>query len=237
MNTEVLEKIGLSKKEIKSYLALLKLKSATVSHISQESRVDRTQTYDILEKLIDKGLCSFVIRNNVKSYSPTNPEQIINDFKEKEKELNILIPQLSSMFQQPTEKVSVEVFKGKEGIKSILKDILRIGKPYYMFGTPQSFENTLPIFSIQFLKQIEKKKIQEKIIFNKRSKFTRLKNSEYRYLSEDILSPTDTLVYGNKVVLFIWTEPYYGILISSKEIAETNKKHFEYFWKQAEPIL
>ena len=236
MDTEVLEKIGLRKKEANSYLALLKLKSATVTQISQEARIDRTQTYDILEKLIDKGLCSFVIKNNVKYYSPSNPEQILIDFKEKQKELNNLMPQLLSLFQQPVEKVSVEIFKGKEGVKTILKDVLRTRKNYFMFGTPQAFENTLPIFSTQFLKQLEKENIKEKIIFNKKTKFTKLKNSEYRYLHEDILSPTDTLVYGDKVVLFIWTDPYYGILIYSKEIAETNKKHFEYLWKQAKPI-
>src|SRR3989338_117689 len=122
MDTEVLEKIGLRKKEANSYLALLKLKSATVTQISQEARIDRTQTYDILEKLIDKGLCSFVIKNNVKYYSPSNPEQILIDFKEKQKELNNLMPQLLSLFQQPVEKVSVEIFKGKEGVKTILKD-------------------------------------------------------------------------------------------------------------------
>lgn len=233
MDTTVLERIGLGRKEIKSYIALLKLRSSTVTKISQMAEIDRTQTYDILEKLVNKGLCSFVIKNNVKYYSPANPEQFLVDLKEREKRLVDLLPQLQDLFQQPTEKVSVEVFKGKEGIKTIFKDILKTGKDYCMFGTPQAFEQTLPIFSVQFLKQIGKKNIKERIIYNKKIKFTKLKNSQYRYLQEDILSPTDTIIYGNKVVLLIWSEPYYGILISSKEIAETNSKHFEYLWKRS----
>lgn len=233
METKVLEKIGLRNKEAKAYLALLKLKSTTVTSISREARIDRTQTYDILEKLIDKGLCSFVIRNNVKYYSPSDPEQLLIDLKEREKELTELLPELQRLFQQPTEKVKVEIFKGKEGLKTILKDILKVKNDYCLLGTPQIFEKVLPIFSVQFLRQIEKKKIKERIIYNKRTKFIRLKNSEYRYLPEDVMSPTDTLIYDNKVFLTIWTEPYYGILITSKEIAQTNRKYFDYLWRMA----
>jgi len=236
MDTQVLEKIGLNKKEIKSYLALLKLKSASVTHISQEARVDRTQTYDILEKLVDKGLCSSAIRNNVKNYSPANPEQLLNDLKEREMELSVLLPHLQNLFMQPTEKINVELFKGKEGLKTILKDVLRIGKNYEMFGTPQVWEKILPIFLPQFLRQMQKRGMKEKIIYNKKGKFQKTKKSEYRYLPGDILSPTDTMIYGNKVAQFIWTEPYYGIVITSKELAVTNRKHFKYLWKHAKPI-
>ena len=45
--------------------------------------------------------------------------------------------------------------------------------------------------------------------------------------------PTDTLIYGSKIVIFIWSEPYYAISIESKELSQTYKKYFEFLWKQA----
>ncbi|MEK6901413.1 MAG: hypothetical protein AABX37_03665, partial [Nanoarchaeota archaeon] len=77
---------------------------------------------------------------------------------------------------------------------------------------------------------------KEKIIFSNKEKFTKLKNGEYRYLKEDIFNPTDALIYDGHVVLFIWSEPYYAILMRSKEIERTYRKYFDFLWNHAKPI-
>lgn len=235
MDTKVLEMAGLNKKEAKIYLSLLKLKSAPVTKISEESRVDRTQTYDILEKLIDKGLASYVLKNNAKHFSPVDPERILTDLEQKEKEFRALLPTLHDLFARRPEKTSVEIFKGKEGIKSVYKNLLKSKNDYCLLGTPHVFEKILPIFSQQFLSEVERSGCAERIIFNKKAPFTRLRGSEYRYLQSDIFYPTDTLMYNDKVVLFVLSEPYYAIVIESKELARTYRKHFAFLWKQALP--
>src|SRR3989344_7004419 len=117
MDTTTLEKIGLSKKEAKVYLSLLKLKLAPVTKISEESGVDRTQTYDILQNLIEKGLASYILKNNTRNFSPSNPDQILQDIQEKEKEFKLILPSLKQLFVQEHDKTSVEIFKGIEGLK------------------------------------------------------------------------------------------------------------------------
>ena len=236
MDTIILENIGLSKKESKVYLSLLKLKIAPVTKISEESGVDRTQTYDILQSLIKRGLASYALKNNAKHFSPANPDQILHDLQEKEKEFCSVLPELKQLFAQQPEKTSVEIFRGIEGLKAVYKNLLKSGKDYLLLGTPQIFETILPIFSKQFLKQVEKAGIKEKIIFSSKEKFIKLKNGEYRHLKQDIFNPTDALIYDDHVVLFIWSEPYYAILMRSKEIEKTYRKYFDFLWNHAKSL-
>ncbi len=233
MDTTILEKIGLSEKESKVYLSLLKLKIAPVTKISEESDVDRTQTYDILQSLIKRGLASYVLKNNSKHFSPANPDQILHDLQGKEREFRSMLPSLKQLFAQQPEKTSVEIFRGIEGLKAVYKNLLKSEKDYLLLGTPQIFETILPIFSKQFLKQVKKAGIKEKIIFSNKEKFTKLKNGEYKYLKQDIFNPTDALIYDEHVVLFIWSEPYYAILMRSKEIEKTYRKYFDFLWNHA----
>ena len=42
------------------------------------------------------------------------------------------------------------------------------------------------------------------------------------------------MVIGNKTIVFVWTEPYYAILIENEEIAKSNLTTFNYLWKIGE---
>ena len=236
MEIATLEKIGLSKKEANVYVALLKLKTAPVTKISAESSVDRTQTYDILQNLIERGLASYVLKNNTKHFSPANPNKILHDLEEKEKEFRAILPKLNQLLAQKQEKTSVELFSGREGLKAVLKNLLQTKKDYLLLGTPQQFEKLLPTFAAQFLKQVEKTGMKEKVIFSSKEPFTKLKKGEYRQLQQDIFNPTDAIIYDEHVVLLIWSEPHYAILMQSKEIEETYRKYFDFLWNHAKPL-
>ena len=60
----VLKNLGFEDKEIKIYLYLIKNPNSTVLQISKNIGIDRTTIYDILERLITKGIVSFIIKNN-----------------------------------------------------------------------------------------------------------------------------------------------------------------------------
>jgi len=236
MDTGILESLGLSKKEAKIYVALLKLKLAPVTKISEEGGVDRTQTYDLLQGLIERGLASYVLKNNTRHFSPAHPEKLLQDLQEKEKEFRSVLPHLKHLFSQQPERTVVEVFSGIEGLKAVYKNLLKSGNDYLLLGTPQKFETMLPIFAKQFLRQVEKEGTKEKIVFSSAEKFTKIKRGEYRYLSQDIFSPTDALIYDGHVVLFIWSEPYHVIVMRSKELERTYRKYFDFLWHHARPL-
>ena len=62
----VVQNIGLNAKETKIYLACLELGPSPASNIAARAKLNRVSTYDILEKLIQKGFVNFVIRNKTK---------------------------------------------------------------------------------------------------------------------------------------------------------------------------
>jgi sugar-specific transcriptional regulator TrmB len=125
---EVLKELGLSDGETKVYLALLKLGPSTVNKITKITEQHRTTIYDFLEKLLNKGLVNYVIKNNVKYYKATHPNKLMDLLKEKEDNLKNIMPSLIDLSKFQKEEVKVEVYKGKEGLKTVMLDVIRSGK-------------------------------------------------------------------------------------------------------------
>ena len=63
-----LEKIGFTKSEIAVYTALLKIGQKTTGEILKEAKISSGKIYEILDKLIKKGLVSYIIKNNTKYF-------------------------------------------------------------------------------------------------------------------------------------------------------------------------
>jgi len=77
ININNLQKLGLSSAEANVYLSLLKKKNFTATEISKISEISRSKIYEILNKLIGKGLCIEIL-GSIKKYSPVNPKTAFN---------------------------------------------------------------------------------------------------------------------------------------------------------------
>ena len=232
----VLEELGLEKREAKIYLALLKLTSTTASKVAEDVGIDRTTTYDILSRLIEKGIVSYVIKNNVKYFKSSSPEQLLLDLKEKEKRLQEIMPKLLALEKEEKEQTSVELFKGKEGMITVLKMILRDKQNYWLVGGAQEICHFVPIFMKQFLRKCHSSKIKGKLIceegFGNNPEDIVGKHETYRIISKKLVSST-IKVWGNKTAFFVFSEPMHTILITSKEVADRQRLFFDHLWKQA----
>src|SRR3989338_4567553 len=87
MDAAILEKIGLTGNEIKVYLALLELGSVTAGEIIKKTGLHRAGAYDTLERLMDKGIVSYVIKANRKYFEATPPANLITFVEKREDEL------------------------------------------------------------------------------------------------------------------------------------------------------
>jgi len=232
---DLLKKLGLEEKEAKVYLALLQLGEATATIISEKTNLDRTLIYQLTNKLIEKGLLSYIVKNNVRYFSAANPRKILDNLKEEQKEVEKAMPEMLELANTKEETTKVELFRGKEGLKTILNDIIRTKRDYFVFGEEGRFQEVLPIDIHQFLNQIVKNKISEKVLVREdwRGKAIKSKNSEFRYLPKKMLSPSTTVIYGNKIAITVWTPPFHVILIKNKEVAESYRVYFEALWKIA----
>jgi sugar-specific transcriptional regulator TrmB len=235
MNKELLKHLGFLDAEIDVYTALLRLGPSLVSKIHQETGHHRTHIYDLLEKLREKGLVSTFIQAGKKHFQAAPPNTILSYLEEKKAAVKTFLPELEKLTKLPKDDTSVELFKGKQGLKTVLQDILKRKKNYAVMGSVKQFEAILQFAMPQFLKQVEKKKIKERILCDKKEKIIKIKTGKYRYLKGDYLFPSSFVLYGNKVAMFIWQMPYFAIVINNKDIAQTYKNYFEFFWKIAKP--
>ena len=233
MDKTELMQIGLGKSETDIYLTLLRLGKATVTKLTQETGIHRTYIYDIIEKLREKGLVSQIKEQNKYYFQAADPERIKEYLLEKVDIIDKLLPELNKIRKKSVEETSVEIYKGEEGIKTILNDIIREGKDYYVIGSVKEFEEILPIFAEQFLLKVNKNKIKEKVILEEGIKILKAKKHEYRYLPKEHVFLTGIIIYSNKVAFFIWNEPYIQILIKNKDISESYLTQFDLLWKIA----
>ena len=173
------------------------------------------------------------IQNNVKYFYPIDPEQIPEMIEERADEIRNKIQELKNLTKKIPQNTKVELFRGKEGLKTIIRGVIRENKPYIFIGEAEKYFSEIEIFTIQALKQIEEKKIPGRVLASENQKFKVAKTEEYKLLPEEYISEISTWTYGDKTALFIWSEPFYVILIENKSVADSNRKTFEYLWKIA----
>lgn len=227
----VLKEIGLSLGEAKVYLALIKLGSSPVSEIKEESNLHRTAIYDFIERLINKGLVGYVIKNNVRYYKASDPIKLLEILKDKERQVNEILPDLTKLSDFNKEDVKVEVYKGKEGIKKIFNDCVRLKQNITAFGVDEErFKKVMGTFMDQYFRQIKEINLKERLITYEGAEFIYdAATTEYRYIPIEYFNPTMTYIYADKVAILIW-EPLMVIIIESKELFDSYKKHFEMLW-------
>ncbi|MBS3099200.1 hypothetical protein J4462_03230 [Candidatus Pacearchaeota archaeon] len=244
-NLDSLKEFGMSEKEAKTYLANLELGVATANDISTKSNLPRTLVYDILEKLIDKGLVSYTIKSNKKYFEAADPKELIRILKEKETAVKTALPNLIQIQKMKgTKRPKVKIYEGKEGMKTVMDDILRSkAKIFYGYGSSRSSYEIIPAFMDDWHKRRIQNKVVMKVLYNntpqtkeKIKDVKSLKYSEFKLMPIELESPTATVIYENKVVLQSWTNEPFAVLIENEQLAENQKKYFEEMWKIAKTI-
>ena len=231
MDADVLVQLGLTKREAHAYLALLKLEEAKAGEIAQSTKEDRTNVYDSLAGLMKKGLVSSVLKNNISYYRIAPPEKLQEFLKEKSKLLEQVLPDIRSIYKSYTPKPAIEVYEGNEGVKTVLLDILKEGKDFVGFGATNKAAQLLPDFTRRYLKEREEKKIHARQIHPEGGDVLSSKYSTFKTLTQQFSGPSTTLVYGDKVAIFLWfVTPALVILIKSKQAAKASRNQFEFMW-------
>lgn len=241
MDIEKLKKIGLSEREAKVYVCLLQLGEASVSEVAKKADINRSLLYDFLDALSKKGLVTYIIKNNVRFYRPAEPTKIRDLLKEREKVYSSILPELLKIYSPRLNKPIIEVLVGKEGIKTILNDVLNLKKDWDCFNVPGKGPEVLGAMVHAFESERQKLGINLRAIFVstdagiKRAKdFMKMKCTHVKFTEQKYESPASNWIYDNRLVLIFWKkdEPF-AIRIIDKELADSYRNHFNIMWKHA----
>jgi len=227
--------VGMTKNEGKVYLALLELGPSLAGQISRKTGLHRRNIYDITERLIQKGVVGYIVKNNRKLFEAASPDRLKEILDEKQQSLDEILPKLNELYEQTKEKQETNFFKGSEGLKTIFQDQLTNEvKEVLILGASNSAFEILPFYFKWYDEDRKKIKIKVKIIANKTfDKKPPL--SEVRYLLEKYSNPLAINIWGDKVAIILWKKPPLAIVIKNKEIAESYKKYFELIWRASSP--
>ncbi len=230
---EVLKNLGFEDREIKIYFTLIVEQNLTALQISKKTEIDRTTIYDILERLMNKGIASSFIKNKTKHFKVLTPQKLLIFFREKYSSLKSILPTLNQISNKSKEIVKCELFQGKGGLKSLIRDFVSTNVDYKTIGIRKEYEEILGFLTEQSVLKLNKMKIKETAIIEKGAEFIPLENGVYRYIDKKWLPPITTLIYNEVVIFFIWKKPYFAIRIENKEFAKLQSEYFDLLWKVA----
>lgn len=237
---QALKKIGLTTNETKVYLALIDLGTSLAGNIARKARLHRRQTYDALHRLIGKGLASYTIKLGKKHFRPVDPERILDIAKEREMEIQSVIPEILEKFKKTESKVHAEIYEGTEGLKSVMELILKEKKEWYTIGSTGKGPVVLPFYLEQFARKRVKLGIKRKVLLvdskEGRAYYKVLKQQglvKIKFLPKEIQQPQTIWVFDNKVaIILVSVECPVVFLIDNKEIADFYKEYFNLLWNK-----
>lgn len=241
MNLEILKKMGLSEGEIKIYNALLEIGATSLNKIHQKVRIDRRNIYDILNKLIERGLVSYMNENSKKIFRISNPDKLISYIEEKKsnlnevkKEVEKIIPAMHKIVDTKKQELFAEIFKGSEGLKAVWDDILNYNAVYWI-GSGLYVPQRFPAYWKEWNQRRIKRKIKSYHLFRfeKRKEVDKKLFPTSRFLPQEFSgNPTATVIYGNKVAQMILGENISVFVIQSNELAENYIKYHQFLWDE-----
>lgn len=131
---DVFTKLGLAKNEANIYETLLLEGESNVANIAIKSKIHRRNVYDSLNRLIEKGLVFEIIQYQEKIYKAVDPDKLAEIIAEKQQALQNIMPELKQMYVGKPHEQEVYIYRGLEGFKNYMRDIIRLGEDDFIIG-------------------------------------------------------------------------------------------------------
>jgi len=247
--TELLEKLGLTEYEAKTLSSLFRLKESEAPEVSRIAQVPKTRVYDVLDRLVKKGLV-IEIYGRPKKYRVIDAsdvfEGLLNKRKQEitalESEANTLKPMITE-FQTIHREVGEKVMKVKDRqdyIKILSQEIANASEEVIAFTELKKENEVLK----NALKDAATRKVNIKLI-------SHIEETNKAIARELIKHGIDLKIHkhglnafvidGKKVILglndFNKENPEYHFAIwdSHEGISEALKTYFSHCWAKGKP--
>ncbi|MBI4162646.1 MAG: hypothetical protein HY513_03105 [Candidatus Aenigmarchaeota archaeon] len=243
MQLRQLLEIGLTNGEAKVYTALLELGSTTTGPLVKKSGVAYSNVYEILNRLISKGMASFVLKEGTKYFQAAGPENLVDYIEKKEKELNQqkqvlneLVPKLA-LLQKVKPEQEAEIFVGLKGMKAAYSKMIANytgGEWLFFYLHDKDYGDLADRFYLSIKNILRKSKTVRGITnpAGRKAKFTKysksIKWTKYRFA--DFPIPGNLDIYKDYVLVQAWSSQSVAFLIKSDVITDVLRQYFESVW-------
>lgn len=223
---------GLTGNEARVYYELLRKGSLSANELAKKISMDRTLAYTVLNHLIEKGLVTYVMKSSKKFFEATEPVNLLHTVREQEAYIKNLIPDLEKLEQIKESSHEINVYEGKEGLRSFMRLVMKYPSISSFGATGRAYDAFYE--SPHLVKETIKRGFTGRIILNPEHRdhqITKIKNLSIKYLN--VKSEATTTIFGEYVSIHLLVHKPIVIVIKNKEIAESYKNYFEFLWNAA----
>jgi|GEM_PF-3069611 len=245
----LLAEIGLTETEVAVYKYLLTHSADTAAAIAKHTKQTRTNTYMVLNKLIDKSIIVADDSAAVRRYSAANPQVLQQQVRAQQqtlartsKSLELALPELQSMFNLAQQRPGVINMEGLDGLRASFEDQAKSKTDLLLWGS--YIANRDPrIWQI-----IEKggykrraRGINTRCLFHNEAaqwphiqEFA-LKGFEVRLWGDRPIIG-EVLIYDNRVTFTTYAPEIMVTILTNDVMADTFRTIFENCWQSADEL-
>ncbi|MFA5796914.1 MAG: helix-turn-helix domain-containing protein [Candidatus Woesearchaeota archaeon] len=242
MDVEVLEELGLTKSEIKTYMTLLELGSSNAGRILEKSGLQNSVMHKALNSLIGKGIINYVLEGRRKIYTATDPEHFIEFIDDKKTRFQELLPELKK--KQNLLRTTVEaatIYKGTRGVTEVYNFMVKQKGEYNTFGGGEECAGRmgmswwLNIHTKRVANKLRARQVYDETVRKDAGGIESKPLTAIRYLSKEFASFQETVIVGDYVAITVFNENAYSFLMHDAKIAKSYRQYFELLWNMAKP--
>lgn len=242
---EVLEAIGLSKKETTVYLASLYMGPASLLALSRAAKMHRPQLYKHVDELIDKGVMQTTLEGKRRLYFAVEPKKLVDLLKQKEQLLNQFLPEITALSYLGRQKPRITYYEGREKVQELLRTQNEAKHKEIHAFFPSKY--MIELFGQQELEKVIAERIrrgiQVKLLRSAKteqdyegSSHRRKALREVRHIPDDKAFAMGIVLFDNKINLFAPVKESYGLQIESNALSDLLRYMFEQLWQNSTDI-
>ena len=240
----ILEAVGLHPKEAKLYLVGLQLGNAPASAYAKKTHLNRITAYNTLEHLVRKGHFTTMKKVRAKWYAPVAPEYLSVEARKNAQALDHALPELRSIRGAEARQPHVRFFEGWEGARRVYEDTFTADDELLNFANSVIIRKYWPRYDEEYVQERVRRNIRLRGIAPDDATGRKVQGMDKESLREirlvsakDFDFTNEINIYGNKVAIVTFGDDesaLFGVIIESKEVAETQRQIFEMAWRYAE---
>jgi len=239
----VISSIGFDEKEAALYLVGLELGGAPASEYARQTKLNRVTAYTTLEQMLRKGYCTVVKQKQGKWYTMVAPEYLALEARKNVDALDHALPELRSLQGGGSRKPTVRFFQGWEGVRHVYEHTLTASGEILNYANSATVRKHWENYDEEYVVERVKRGINLKGIAPADAAGRRVQGHDKESLREIRLVPAKDFDFDNEINIYDNTvaitsfgrggADMFGVLIESKEVAETQRQIFRMAWRYA----
>lgn len=248
---KTLVKIGLTENQAKVYLSCLQLGTSPVLNIAKDSELKRPTVYLILDDLEKMNLVEEIKKGKKTLFQAKSPDNLIANLNDKLTLAKNSLLTLKTIHNYDPQKPNIKITEGITGVRGIYNGIFTYlshhpNEELIIFGAlkdaAENFQNSVIDYfyetmsrSKNIIREIGNDDTETRQYFRRSNKLN--PRHEIKLIrDEGIFNQTDTMLYGNTLIIFSVKKEIFAIVIESKTVTQTYKTLFNMAWRSGKPI-